>query len=124
MSVSTLFREVGSFPSLASIASENQKLHSIILFIPGSIVAILAAMYARAAISGCYCYVKPSSCATINGIPVRPIGLGSASTFKSTSKGGGAPWIAATGYSESSGWSSLKQLEILASGGLPYFVDL
>ena len=84
--------------------------------------AITAAAFAHTAVRGAACSLHASLCGSANGIPVHPIGL-SVATFK-TPPANAQPWIGVTGYSATSGWSSLRHLEIIAAGGLPYFVDL
>ena len=121
MRVTQFAATMDSVEALLPIAVEGEMIISWLCFLPISIMAIAAAMFARSALDGLWCACDLTACASPNGIPIHPIGLGiAAGKLRPNEK----PWIGVTGHSSTSGWDHAKHYEIIAGGGLPYFVDL
>ena len=126
--MSFLLKETGSLELLRPVAIEGESVLACIAFVPLSLATIVAAAFLRSLLDGAACAYVETACRSANGVPVTPISFAAGASLVKLMDVTGtprtAPWAAATGYSTSTGWDSPRHYEILASGGLPYVLDL
>jgi hypothetical protein len=117
------FKQLTDIEYLRPVAVEGETVFSCVLFLPLSLLGVVAAALARAAFGGVSCSFSAASCHSVNNVPLHPISLG-ISTSGLHHHSARKPWVAIAGCTSSSGLHSESIYDVIAAGGLPFVIDL
>ena len=121
---SILLAETASIDMLRPIAVDGETVLTCVLFVPLSIAAIVATAFLRSLAGGFACAYSQNACLSASLVPVSPTSFGIPAHRIRASVPAVRPWAAASGFSFSTGWDSLRLYEIIAGGGLPYIINM